>query len=1581
MAKIENYTDAWEGHTHQEVEEVIKETLEDIYTSLGDTSVQRVTITPLGTSHSFMANATNVKFKFRVNSTTGGSYDDKFKDNVEIYVGNNEEIQVPSNEIERIFDGLVLDKDTEIETPNLASYLNAAIVDSSNRIVVTIRINYGSATAETKVRYTKQAFDFWYRTAFGSTYPTISSVDVEYDLGVGRGTMTVDIYNQGGTIKQHSYSSNVENIGVVSVPLSSSDYTISQGVHLVKAYLTLTDGTETDAKELSIISVAGYSNDTAFILFDSIPNVTQYSILPINYLVYMYYTDTTIEDEDREEREVWLQALVNGNWVTKLIHKVKVTTADTWNYLVPNAGENRVRIVIPNKNPDGTYSTDSFLAQTQLTFVAEASKVNWKIKEGSTVHLSALGRTNNDGNVSEWKDSGYSVEFEDMQWDSSGSGWEDGDNLHLIGKSRATIKNFYPFYSNITSTDNLGGGILRTGAALKISFKVSNVSNPNEKVISCIDKNNNGFYVTGESIYINIGKELTSDPTEQFTKSLHNSRKFSADSKIDLIITLEPYSYNNSGIITESTHRIAYYINGEIAGFNALINNNIAMKSWSQLVATPVTFGGDGASLHLYDVRYYNTYCTAFEALQLYAMDSNDATLLNDTYNKNKYYGLTESGPKLTFAQALEYGKYLATTGKTNFGVFVASNLCNSADYVGNTKEHHIAGVHDFFYIYRFTTNSKGEGIIDPNLTVFIESMEDVGDGDALRFRRQGTSTRNAVKGNIRIDVRGKCLLHHYNPTTASFYTEADEKEVNDGSRVETLKKKARCWQIPDADAIPCYLLTLKKNPNESTQARNLPTAKWYEDCCRYLATVNTGTSESPAYGYEDCLTPPQRRELAKIVEENPTLPRKEQVAKIKTRQCVDGIPSIGFEMPRITDAVKRANPLLLTSSDGEITFGGQYDMITDKTNMDVFGFGGDGTKDEDFSVEWRSNGSPICNFHTNNIRGGGQYLGTGSIGSDAIEYRYPIDSLSVCGDTVPSSIPNESDTPTNRGLTTTGPIQKLFDFICNCSPFTETVVNNDGSATGETRSMIGRNYHNGISESNDYKLTINGVSVDGGDTTSNRELKFIAELKNYVIVNQFLFNFIAIDRGLMCDQDVKNQFFTYMTGEEDFIDDTAQKDNKHLRLLGYDFDSSWSMDNDNYFKFPYTVRYTDGVYDGNDNYRIGNSWKSSDLWYLINKLFQKEIGVIAGYLYQGGLLTAEGILKYMHENQVDIYNAMQYNVNSEFSYTSGSDAEYAKAHGSAKEHNEWFVNGRMYFSSGNTFNLDDGSDFGKNFTQFGLTFLDENIDKYNYINRFGENNDRHYELNVTAYEKTYCYLRAGTTAAVTYQSVMNGLLDNDNKPIIDRSYNFIDVVDSYDENFNLVNREYKITKLTMKLDQTQSDYRAYIYGGKMIKSITGLERWYISDVVDWGELLNCEELILGSREPIVLSDETSGEYENKVLSSLGLKSNQRFGSCKKLSLAGCTGFTDELSLGAFPILEEFDGYNMKNLRKVSLPSGGAMKKLSLPANLTEITLSNKPNLETIEVQGTENITKLVANNVSQSAAAKMIDLIIENIA
>ena len=307
--------------------------------------------------------------------------------------------------------------------------------------------------------------------------------------------------------------------------------------------------------------------------------------------------------------------------------------------------------------------------------------------------------------------------------------------------------------------------------------------------------------------------------------------------------------------------------------------------------------------------------------------------------------------------------------------------------------------------------------------------------------------------------------------------------------------------------------------------------------------------------------------------------------------------------------------------------------------------------------------------------------------------------------------------------------MQKLFDFVYNCSPFN-----------------VGLSSNNGVISDNDDTITIDGVSYV--DNQNNRLNKFKTELGNYVVVNQILFNGLMILSGLMVDQDVKNQFWTYFNSEHNY---DLVNGNKLLRLLGYDFDSSWGMDNDNFFRFLYNVLYEDGLYDGK------HAGRSTDFWYLIFRAFKDEMSTMNKYVHMSGFMRKANVIKYMHDNQVDIYNAMIYNANSEYSYLEG-ESDYQKAHGSAKEHNEWFVEGRMHFMSGMTFTdisdscdfnggANDSSESSNNIAYFNVSDY-SSLDAVNrYYNQKNANDTDHlWEIVVTAYERTYAALRVDNT-------------------------------------------------------------------------------------------------------------------------------------------------------------------------------------------------------------------------------------------
>ena len=1501
MAEIENIFDSWEGHTHAEVESALKATI----AQLQGGNYSQIAVSIVGSlNRTFVATSEKVSFFYKVNSTVDGTYNPDFT--VEITIGNN---------VITVTDVKATSADDEIETPNLAPYL-AQIGNDIITVKIRAYTSDGLSAAVKSLKYNRQSATLSTDNLINVVDPRVLRFQAQFTGSSA--SLIVQFFGATGSVDENS-SQTVTNTLTTAGAATVTVPSLSAGAHIIKAYLLLEDGeTKSEVLTTSIFTTEGASEDDVYISYEEIKGAVEKDYYNITFSAF----DPVLSDSDNIIVLLREWDVDTRKYIKKGERTISNRSRNTWKYLVPTTS-NQVQIAVPYLNEDGSIAINAqgeprLRNSIDIIFEATASNITWVAKENPVIYLTAQNRTNSDADKNTWTNNGYDVEFTNVQFDDN-TGWRDENHLHLVGTARAKIKDFYPFYNNTTFVSNsVGGGILSTGFTMKMSFRVTGVSDANKRIIDCYsDEDGIGFYVTGDSIYIGVGANLLSRPDEIQSATNHNSRRFSANTRIDLTIAVQPYYQD--GAVTK--HEARYYINGEIAGFGIIPNQTL-----TQLLAnrTEIVFGGDGAALDLYDFRYYNSYTNAFDMLQTRTMDLDDAGEMSALFNKNNFYELDGTGqPVITVKQAIAYGKYLAEQagGSVPFSVVIATDFCNNVSLVGNnipeggfqgsTSATNSKDRQDF-YKFSFTVNDKGKGIIDPKNSYWIE-------GDtpgSLRFRRQGTSTKDSTKGNVRVDVRGTVKLHWFDELSQTFSAEYTE-----------YGKKAEIFYIPDVNSLPCYLLTMKKNPNESTQARNLPTAKMYEDGARYLATVQV----QGEYKYENCLTPPQRKELASIVENFPNLTRAEQVAMVKTRQCVDGVPSIAFEMKRTDSQSILRDP---TSNAATTAFSGQFDLITDKTNMKVFGFGGywtvdkDGNRtwnkeevDETFSVEWRDNASPICNFHTFDISDGGVWKGDGTAGLSHLEYRYP-DTDAVCGDTVPSN-----RDASNIGLETTGPIQRLFDFVYNCSSY-----NIGDQALNGKRDP---NYNN--------KITIKGASVV--DNAANRKSKFYQELEYYVVLNQILYNAVIIDNHLLCDQDTKNQFFSFFTGELDKTTDYDGKSQKLLRLIGYDFDSGLGCDNDNFFKFLYNVLYKDGLYDGKHDGR------GPDFWSLIFDVFSEEIKTIYNYLFAGGILTSEGMLKYMHDNQVDLYNAMIYNANSEYSYTSIS-SDYQKAHGSAKEHNEWFVKNRCYFKGGENYVFGGASsDFTTDNVQFNVSGYSNIPDAGNKYWHTGANGTKRWAIHLTAYERAYTYLTIGNT-------------------LHDKA--FIDVKDVVKDNI-IVSRTSETVTLKTNADnivnESGGDFRIGIRGCKNIKTIDDLSHWYISSIyTGWQNLVNLEELNIGRFEQVEDANGNKYDYNNPNLTDLNTK-GLVFGCCKKLNIAGLSNLSGVVDLTVFPVLETLEARNDNRIEELILPSTDNLKVLNLPKSLTKLKLNNKPNLEEINLQGVDELREITISESNNYTA------------
>lgn len=665
---------------------------------------------------------------------------------------------------------------------------------------------------------------------------------------------------------------------------------------------------------------------------------------------------------------------------------------------------------------------------------------------------------------------------------------------------------------------------------------------------------------------------------------------------------------------------------------------------------------------------------------------------------------------------------------------------------VTNTKDTNDSIAHELWVI--FFKNGK----VNTALTKKYVAVKAKG----LRIRVQGTSTAAMPVKNLRYDAKGECYVVYWNEET-DWWFDIDEN-------TEKVTQLAIAFEEGD---IPCSLLTTKTNYNESTATRNLPNAMWVDDAMNALYDYNKEK-------YGDLLTPPQKKDR-------------------RVRQAIKGVPAIQY---------------FYNKNDETFQFTGKVDMITDKSNMDVFGF----TSEEDHSIELRSNSADACNFHTSNLVNTGVKLADGTTnGQDLFEYRFP-----------------DADTTWNKAINghvffgENSPLQRLWDFVYNCS---------------QDPNKIGKESHNGI-VSTHANLTIDGtipyimkdgvktytvdrqtsyaisyekVNMQVPDTAEYRKLKFYAEAHRYIVVNSLVFNGLVSLTHLWTDQRAKNTFFTHFEGDVD-----AETGNWILRLLPYDIDTSWRGDNDSRLRYDYTREYEDpGIYDDD----------KSEFWQLMDACFGTEYTQMYRDLNNLGFYSLQTLQGYYKDRQVEAWNSTIYNADADYKYTGAnssvvtesatgqgtSDQSY-KSHGSAIEDLDWWMQGRLYYEGGKYFT---GSDQSSEYTKNNLTFNIAMSHTYGNI-----------DLDVTTYQRAYTNWLLGTVLKASGYSDANEV----------QHIHFDNLI------------------------TTASDNRVIVYGHEQIKSFGDLSPLLIENIQS-NMALNVVDMKIGS---------TSSTYRNNAFSGFG---------------------------------------------------------------------------------------------------------------
>lgn len=169
-------------------------------------------------------------------------------------------------------------------------------------------------------------------------------------------------------------------------------------------------------------------------------------------------------------------------------------------------------------------------------------------------------------------------------------------------------------------------------------------------------------------------------------------------------------------------------------------------------------------------------------------------------------------------------------------------------------------------------------------------------------------------------------------------------------------------------------------------------------------------------------------------------------------------------------------------------------------------------------------------------------------------------------------------------------------------------------------------------------------------------------------------------------------------------------------------------------------------------------------------------------------------------------------------------------------------------------------------------------------------------------------------------------------------------------------------TLLACPID-TLNDTEIYIYSARNVASVGDLSGLKVG-VADFSYATNIQEVKLG---------DASSSYDNPNMKSINFGNNKLL---KKIDCRNCSGLgkgeRTAFDISGCEVIEEvyFDGTNITGL---TLPNGGVLKKLHLPATVTNLTIMNQKQITEFVIPSYANITTLRLENVSSVIDEKAI--------
>ena len=422
-----------------------------------------------------------------------------------------------------------------------------------------------------------------------------------------------------------------------------------------------------------------------------------------------------------------------------------------------------------NRYTENEVISEKFICgKTTYSFNIDVQKSSIDISKataGLVFELIAAGRSNGESDPGVWENKSVKTTFYGIDWKSSG--WN-GDALVLRNGAKAVVS-YLPFSEKMDPA--------ASGKTIEMEFRISNVVNPDEDVISCM-QGGKGFRVTGEKVSMLSGSSVSyiDEEGNEQTRVVGLEKYLAEEMNIKLALMIGKRSeYRLMELYMNGTREKADIYNTD--------------DNFVQAIPQGITFDSANADIELRSIRVYDRVLNDDEEVDNYIVDRRTSEEMLEKFDENNV--LDDNG-NYDINKILAKGKGVIR--------FIRNGGLDEVNSTNNKKKDFLTNL-----IYYSPYGKEWD-------------LKVVG----CNVRIQGTSSTKYPRKNYRIYL--------LKPNTVQVY-----RRNSDGAWI--LADDFKGWPIAPSD-IPAPLICLKADYSDSSMTMNTGGARLFDEMMRSLGLL-----------------------------------------------------------------------------------------------------------------------------------------------------------------------------------------------------------------------------------------------------------------------------------------------------------------------------------------------------------------------------------------------------------------------------------------------------------------------------------------------------------------------------------------------------------------------------------------------------------------------------------------------------------------------------------------------------------------------------------------------------------------------